>query len=170
MDTGRQVRNWMTSPALTVGEAALVGDVCAEMERRDLHHMLVTRDGRPCGVVCSCDLSRVPSEAPVSRFMASPLVVVLDGADVDQAAVLLKEACVGCLPVVSESRVIGIITRGDLRRAGALPPLVPSHCEACGGSHHLRVTECDVVLCVHCREEGMADRDFSSEAELGDGD
>jgi CBS domain-containing protein len=161
------VREWMSSPVVSMGEEALVRDVWAEMERRNLHHVLITQGGRPRGMVCRTDLSRAPGDAAVSRFMSSPLVVVLESLEVDRAAVVLQEAGVGCLPVVSEYGIVGVITRSDLRRATALPPLVPSHCEACGSSHHLRVSECDVVLCVQCREQALFGE---MDLDLGEGD
>jgi signal-transduction protein with cAMP-binding, CBS, and nucleotidyltransferase domain len=167
MGQEREVRSWMSHPVATIDEMTPAQEAWAQMEQQGLYHLLVTKEGRPRGVVCGCDLARAPGDAPVWRCMSSPAVVVLASADVESAAALLDEAHVGCLPVVSRKQVIGIVTRSDLRRAGALPPLESQCCSACGGTHHLRVTECELVLCVSCREQAAV-REPDSEIGVGD--
>jgi predicted transcriptional regulator len=153
METTRAVRNWMSSPVVAVDERSSVGEAAALLQQDDFHHLLVTDGGRARGVICGCDLELAPAEAPVARYMSSPAIVVLDTADVEQAALLLMEARVGCLPVVTKDGIVGILTRSDLRRAGALPPLDVQHCESCGSIHHLRITRSEMVLCIDCRSE-----------------
>jgi signal-transduction protein with cAMP-binding, CBS, and nucleotidyltransferase domain len=156
----------MSAPVVAVDLTASVGDAVALLLQDDFHHLVVTESGRPRGVICGCDLASAPAGAPVGRFMSTPALVILESADIDQAATLLKEARVGCLPVVAHEGIVGIVTRSDLRRAGALPPLDLARCESCGSTHHLRETRTEVVLCIDCRTEAGS----HTEAELGDGD
>lgn len=57
---GLKVRHLMTSPALTIGAAAGVGEAASQMEAFGVHRLVVLApDGRsPAGIVCSSDIVR----------------------------------------------------------------------------------------------------------------
>jgi signal-transduction protein with cAMP-binding, CBS, and nucleotidyltransferase domain len=89
--------------------------------------------------------------------MRSPAVTELADSSVDEAARTLKDCGIGCLPVLDRSgALIGIVTRRDLRSAGALPDIPGiDRCASCGTGHHLRAPRCpdDRVLCFQCDGE-----------------
>ena len=147
------ISGWMSQPVVMIDASATVAEAQEQVDMRDVHHMIVMENGRLRGVVCSCDLNRGAANATVARVMSSPPIVVLESVDADRAALLLTEAGVGCLPVVAAGRVVGIITRSDLVRAGALEPIEPSRCTCCGSCHHLRVEPDGLVLCTRCRDQ-----------------
>lgn len=127
----------------------------AEDER--VHHLLVVDDGELVGVVCLCDLGWALPVDAVGGVMRSPVVTVAPGDSIAQAARTMTECGVGCLPVIGEDGVLsGVVTRSDLRAAGALrgEPGV-DRCAACGDSHHLKPPDCpdSPVLCFACRKE-----------------
>ncbi|HVR21348.1 MAG TPA: CBS domain-containing protein, partial [Polyangiaceae bacterium] len=51
-------------------------DALERLEREAVHHALVTRDEDMEGVVCRCDLERVPSRTHVSACMKKDYVFV----------------------------------------------------------------------------------------------
>jgi CBS-domain-containing membrane protein len=132
------------SPRVTIGEAQEV------MCRCRVQHLVVKRRGRLAGVLCVCDLELAPDGVSVERAMASPPLTVLPSTPAAVAAALMAEAGVGCLPVVSRNRVVGILTRSDLCHApgGAEAPA----CVSCGARRHLHADprNTGVLYCAEC--------------------
>jgi len=85
--------------------------------REGVHRLLVIERDRLVGIVCRCDLERAPSEQ-VSAVMTREVAVIDATTTLGEAAAMMRELHVGCLPVARERRLVGIITRGDLMRAG----------------------------------------------------
>ena len=48
----------MSHPVLTIEAASHIDDAEAAMEEHGIHHMIVVRDGRVCGVLSSSDVAR----------------------------------------------------------------------------------------------------------------
>ena len=74
-------------------------------------------------------------------------------APLEEASETMLAHNVGCLPVVEDLRPRGMLTRGDLSRAGVWPwPQIVRRCLTCGSRHHVRVVSCSAhpILCVHC--------------------
>jgi signal-transduction protein with cAMP-binding, CBS, and nucleotidyltransferase domain len=98
--------------------------------------------------------------------MSSPPMVVLPSAPIEAAATMVEEAGIGCLPVVAGARVVGIVTRGDLRRAGVLDTDA-TPCTCCGTTHHVRPDhDTGFYYCTECRHPEWPCED----ADLGVGD
>ena len=59
----------------------------------------------------------------ISRVMSSPPVVIGPDATIREAALLMADRKIGCLPVVEGGRMIGLLTETDVLRwvAGAPP-------------------------------------------------
>jgi CBS domain-containing protein len=53
----------------------------------------------------------------VRDIMSSPAIVTAPGASVQAASTLMKERGIRHLPVVENGRLVGIVSRGDLREA-----------------------------------------------------
>jgi hypothetical protein len=76
---------------------------------------------------------------------------------------------VGCLPVVHNGLLIGMITRGDLRRVGiAEADLSAHHCAACGSARGVRPDPKvpELELCLDCLA-ALGDGEVST-VELGE--
>ncbi len=84
-----------------------------------IHHLIVVDDAHLIGVVCMCDLAEVgdPNEKVARRANHSPWVIEED-ATLAQAAALMVERNIGCLPVIRGRELRGIVTRTDLLRIG----------------------------------------------------
>jgi CBS domain-containing protein len=60
----------------------------------------------------------------IGRVMSTPPIIVEPGASIDEAALLMAEKKIGCLPVVDGDRLLGMVTETDvLRWVAGLPAL-----------------------------------------------
>jgi len=94
---------------------------CVEADRvaaRELvHRLLVVERDKLVGIVCRHDLQRALSER-VHTVMQREIAIIDAAATLGEAAAMMRELDVGCLPVARDKRLVGIITRGDLVRSG----------------------------------------------------
>ena len=96
------------------------------------HVPVLDDDGKVVGIVSSRDLFRsavafalgygergrssLLKTVKVKEVMREPVFTIGPDATVAQAALLMVEQKVGCLPVVQDGRMIGIVTQTDLLR------------------------------------------------------
>jgi acetoin utilization protein AcuB len=118
------VADAMTPRPVSVRPEATVADAVAAMRRGRFRHLPVVAGGELVGVVAAGDLAAGPgapveaAEAlaarPLAEVMTRDPVTVWPDEPVEAAARLLAEQAIGCLPVVSDDRLVGICTRTDL--------------------------------------------------------
>ena len=100
-----------------------------------VRHMPVVHGGKLVGVVSERDLLRASlshlsgidpgqrraflQEVEIARVMSAPPVVIPPDASVREAARVMAERKIGCLPVVEEGRLLGLITETDVLRCFA---------------------------------------------------
>ena len=61
-------------------------------------------------------MPRLTWRKPLTHVMSSLAVTVAPGAYVQDAARTMAERKIGCLPVVEEERLVGILTESDIYR------------------------------------------------------
>jgi CBS domain-containing protein len=153
-----RVAEIMTAPVVAVDPLATVARSLAVAERHGFCHVPIAwEDGELVGITCVCDLWGARSHELVIQHMKVPVVTIGASETVLRAADVLRDRRVGCLPVLDERRrLAGIVTEGDLMRAGAIGlDQLPPSCMTCGTRHHVRsgvsARTADVVaLCVRC--------------------
>ena len=100
-----------------------------------VRHMPVVQRGKLVGVVSERDLLRaslsVLSEhrgaerraflhvVEIARVMSAPPIVIGPDATVDEAALVMAEKKIGCLPVVENDHLLGMVTETDVLRCVA---------------------------------------------------
>jgi acetoin utilization protein AcuB len=89
------------------------------MRDRRIRHLLVTEHDRLVGILSDRDLRPILlspglTGASVAEVMSETPTTIAPGASVEDAASLLVVRKIGCLPVVEEERLVGIVTETDL--------------------------------------------------------
>jgi hypothetical protein len=102
-------------PELTVAMAA------RRALEADVHHLVVTSNGELVGVVCRCDLGGHRADDTVADCLPPRVLVISSSATLGEAAGAMEEHGVGCLPVIEDGRLVGLISHGDLSRVGGPP-------------------------------------------------
>jgi acetoin utilization protein AcuB len=118
------VADAMTRRPVTVPPHATVAAALSAMRRGRFRHLPVVAGGELVGVVAHGDLETSPgtpveaaeslAERPLSEVMSTEPVTVWPDEPVEVAARLLVEHAIGCLPVVADDGLVGILTESDL--------------------------------------------------------
>lgn len=108
-----QVSAWMSRPVHTVVPDTTAAEAMALLRREGFRHLPVMEGDRVVGVVTDRDLRGAAPETPVSTIMSKPVVVISPRTAMDKAARLLFDRKIGCLPVIEEGKLIGILTQTD---------------------------------------------------------
>ena len=124
------VRDYMTTELVTVQETDTLLDATMFFVRSTFRHLPVVRGRQLVGVITERDvkqyapsvLSGISAEdynsimetTPISRVMARTPITVGPEQSVLEAAKLLYAKRLGCLPVVQNSELVGIITTTDM--------------------------------------------------------
>jgi CBS domain-containing protein len=92
----------------------------AELARRHgVHHLPVIAKGAMVGILCAHDLERSPEpDQTVAERMNEEILGIRPEATLGEAVAAMRLFRVGCLPVVADRLLVGLITHRDLRRAG----------------------------------------------------
>ena len=113
------VADVMTAGVETVPPGMHAPDAWDVMRRKRIHHLVVTIGSKVVGVISDSDgdgpggvVLRADSE--VSDLMATHVATNGPREPVRRAAQLMADRAIGCLPVVSGKRLVGIVTTTDL--------------------------------------------------------
>ena len=110
----------MTKSVISVDAALTINETAKMMEDGKVGAVIVMEDNVPVGIVTDRDFSvKVAAHAyqitePVKQIMSSPLFSINSDESVRIAADLMHDRAVRKLPVISEDKVIGIITATDI--------------------------------------------------------
>jgi CBS domain-containing protein len=127
-----RVRDIMETKLVTISASERLSMVEDIMTLGRVRHMPVVQGGRLVGVVSERDLLRaslsVLSEhrdaerraflhvVEISRVMSTPPIVIGPDATIEQAALLMADKKIGCLPVVAGEELVGMVTETDVLR------------------------------------------------------
>jgi acetoin utilization protein AcuB len=126
------VSQWMTKRLVTVGADAPVAEAWRRMQRRRIRHVPVWDRGKLVGIISDRDV-RLAFPAPAAdmevgerralwerlrvwQIMSRVLVTVAPDTPMERAARTLLRYRISGLPVLSDGRLVGIITETDFLR------------------------------------------------------
>lgn len=145
------VRDRMTPNPVTIGRNTTFNDAFALMKRNSFRRLpVVDAHGRLVGIVVQKDLLRASpssatslsvyeinyllSELTIDQVMSQPVITATEDLPLEEAARVMLDHKIGCLPVLRGEELVGIITETDIFKALA---------EVLGGGQRsVRVTLC----------------------------
>lgn len=114
-----RLREFMQTNVVTIESTEAASAAWSRMRQRRIRHLVVTDEGRLVGVVSERDLGGKDGEAvrkskTVQDLMSPKVVSASPQMTLRQAANLMRGRLIGCLPVLDEDRVVGIVTATDV--------------------------------------------------------
>lgn len=116
-------RGRMTRDVITVEPSATVADALDIIRSHNIRHLPVLEGSRLVGVVTDRDLRLAvgpgaePDRVDVSDVMTGSPITTPPSTPIESAARLLIEKRIGCLPVVEDGELVGILTETDMIRS-----------------------------------------------------
>ncbi len=127
------VRDFMTRDPITITPDVSHPDAMALMRKHRIRRLPIISKGELVGIVSEKDLlANKPSQATtlsvfeigallsnlhVEDIMTRPVVTVEGDCPMEEAACIMVDRKIGCLPVMDGDRLVGIITETDVFRA-----------------------------------------------------
>ena len=163
------VRDLMTPAAALVSVEPHLSRAEAEEVaiRNDTRHLLVSVGDDVIGIACRCDLAAGDDDATVGALAAADPWCVGPETALGEVARLFREEGIGLALVVDGHRLVGLVSRGDLRRSGCPEDLLGArYCCACRSAHGVvEHPELGVDFCIDCLAIAR-----SGDGDEGDGD
>ena len=124
------IQDIMKQPVLTLGRNDRLSVAEDLLQQERIRHIpVLDDDGKLCGIVTQRDLFRgallralgygsrladkVFESLPIKEAMTDEVISVSPGTAISDAARLMLDHKVGCLPVVEDGRLVGIVTETD---------------------------------------------------------
>jgi len=127
------VRKWMTPNPVTLQVKDSVNEAIRLLKERKIRHLPVMDGDRLIGIVSDRDLKEfspskattldvyelryVLSKATLESAMHKDPVWVTPDDTIEKAALLMHDKKIGCLPVMKDGRLVGILTHEDVFEA-----------------------------------------------------
>jgi acetoin utilization protein AcuB len=115
-----RVLDIMTADPMVTTPNATVEEAYTTMKRLGFRHMPVVDKGRLVGIISTTDVGRLGATIPelmarnVAHAMTPDPLTISPEATIEVAAAQMGLKKINCLPVVSEGRLVGIVTTYDL--------------------------------------------------------
>jgi acetoin utilization protein AcuB len=130
MSEGYMVRDYMMSALTTIPTDSSLLDAAVTMRRSAIRHLPIVDGERLVGIITERDVLRCsPSllseitqdeynaifeNTPIARVMTRDPISVAPDSPIRDALAIMLDRKMGCLPVVDQGRLVGILTRSDL--------------------------------------------------------
>ena len=115
------VRDVMSKDVKVVRPDSSVKEVVATMNKFNIGSIIVVQSGRPVGIIIERDILRrtvepclAPETLTARQVMSSPVLTINETASIDEAAKLMAKKRVKKLPVMSNEKLVGIVTLTDI--------------------------------------------------------
>ena len=115
------VRDVMSKDVRVVRPDTSVKEVVATMNKFDIGSIIVVQGDRPVGIITERDILRrlvepclAPETLTARQIMTSPVFTISETADIEETANFMARKRVKRLPVMNNSKLVGIITYTDI--------------------------------------------------------
>jgi acetoin utilization protein AcuB len=124
------VRDYMTRNPITVDPEATFPQALNVLRKNHIRHLPVMKGNKLVGIIVEKDLlSNQPSQATtlsvfeiysllekllVRQMMSRPVITVEGNCPIEEAARIMVERKISCLPVMEDDKLVGIITETDI--------------------------------------------------------
>jgi CBS domain-containing protein len=130
-ETTLKAKDVMQRPVLAATPRASLRDVASQLVSNEFTGLpIAAADGRIVGVISEADIIRTLLEGKklenltASEVMTGPPITVDENATLEEVMKLLEDHRIIRVPVTSEDRLIGIISRSDVIRAILEPEFI----------------------------------------------
>jgi acetoin utilization protein AcuB len=126
------VSDWMTKKVFTIGPDDYLSDAITLMKEKKVKHLPVLKDGKLKGILSDRDIKESsPSKATtldiyelhyvlantkINEVMQVKVISTAPDTPVEEAAMIMLDHNIGCLPVIDADSLCGIISDRDIYR------------------------------------------------------
>jgi CBS domain-containing protein len=115
----QSIRDVMTPDPVVMPATSSLEDAARQMRDHDIGDVLVSNDGRICGLVTDRDivvrgLAEGRASARLGDICTHELIAVRPDDDAETAVRVMGEHAIRRLPVVENDRAVGMVSLGDL--------------------------------------------------------
>jgi len=115
------VRDVMSKDVKVVRPDSSVKEVVATMNKFDIGSIVIVQGDRPVGIITERDILRrivepclAPETLTARQVMTSPVLTISETASIDEAAKLMARKRVKKLLVMSNQKIVGMVTFTDI--------------------------------------------------------
>jgi acetoin utilization protein AcuB len=124
------VSDWMAVKVMALDPDNTTGDALSLMKEKGIHHLPIVALDKLVGILSDRDLREftpaksstldvyevryLPAKTKLKEIMKTKVATTTSDTPLEEAAMMMLDRDIGCLPVVDEGRLIGIITDKDI--------------------------------------------------------
>ncbi len=133
MEVYMYVSDWMTKKVFSIEPDDYLSDAIYLMREKSIKHVPVVKGGKLKGIISDRDIKEYsPSKATsldiyelhyllaktkIKEIAKTKIITTLPGTPVEEAAMIMLDNNIGCLPVLEDGLLVGIISDMDIFRA-----------------------------------------------------
>ncbi len=112
-----RVQDVMSKSVISVTPETEISVAREALRTGEVDHLVVVEAKRVVGVVAGKDIAGTGDDKRIADVMSRDVVTIAPEALLRRAAGIMHGRAIGCLPVVDDGRLVGIVTTSDLLTA-----------------------------------------------------